>query len=365
MSAPTLTLPTELWLRVVNCLRKPIVYYSGDACCGGAFRPSPGSAFGVGPLPRPADKDCVALASTCSHFRQLLLDEVAFGELHVCLRGGQLVRHSGGRYPAFPIHDRLTYRELSTAPFGDGTRRLTLSLFVYEGLTYAQANQQALDATTDAAADAILARVPNLVALEVHVRVTHSGNSYPVSEKLARAMSALPSLVDLSFSGCHLPDIPSLHFPHVRRIQTDHVITSFDPFPNLRELRNDQHWLEQDAYHIPVDVFRKLEVLHYCPPDNTEAIDWFPEDCEVRRLLQLRLLRLKLTSQGTASFRWAGREPDPTTRARLATYDGRGLHRACHRRPRVATNTRIRLLCDLPQTYSIRQDPGACKTCIS
>ncbi|KZV93923.1 hypothetical protein EXIGLDRAFT_691110 [Exidia glandulosa HHB12029] len=263
------TLPPELWLRVIDCLRKPIVYQVNEKHGGGPLRAAPGSAHSVGPLARPADKDCVALASTCRYLRQLLLDEVAFGELHVCLRDGQLVRHSVSQIN--PSRLSVTYHDLSTAPFGDRTRRLVLSFFGYE-----------VEAATDAAADAILARVPNLIALEVRVGGAHRDN-YSVSEKFARAMATLPSLVDLIFSGSHLPHIHSLQFPNVRRIQTDHVVTSFTPFPNLRELRNDQRQLQEDAYRIPVHVFRKLEVAHYCPPydgNKPEVTDWFPEDCE-------------------------------------------------------------------------------------
>lgn len=277
MDAPIL--PTELWLHVIAYVGSQPVYYTGDACCGGRWHPAPGSSLGVGPLSITPDRDLVALSATCRFFRDVLADEVSFTNLYVCLRDGELVRHDGGPYPT-PFHKPISYFPLDPAVLGPRVKRLALALYVEDGPGLDIPTEKDLHVVCDAAADRILSFVPNLAAIDIHIRLGCSGNGHSLSPKMTWALASLQQLVDIRFSGCNLPDLPGAVLSSVRRLETTHVVTSFDAFPNLRELRNDQYWLEQDAYRIPRSTFQNLEVVHYCPPDNIDCLSWFPNDCK-------------------------------------------------------------------------------------
>ena len=285
-TSATAVLPPEMWARIIDHMRRPpFPWMQGSSCCGGSWSPAPGSSLGVvqqksiGP-----DKELIPLSATCKLFHDMLADELQFKSLFVCLHPttGQLVTHNGGMYPRGSSgSETLIFTDIDYSAFGPSVHRLALSLYGPGPINRVADIPEAAVPICDAVARDILPHMQNVVTLAVHIRVGSCGNSIPISADLARAFGSLQQLAEISFSGCHLPLIPDLRLDHVVRMQTNKKISSLDPFPALKELRNDQQWLDQEGYKISVEAFARLEVLHYCQSNLVARTQWFIEDCKV------------------------------------------------------------------------------------
>jgi len=276
-------LPPELWVKIIDYLRRaPLPWMQNSKCCGRKW--APGSSLGVVQQSIVPDKELIPLSATCKLFHDILADELQYTSLSVCLHPttGQLATYDGGQYPSKTSGSKsLTFKDIDYPALGLSVRRLDLSLYEPGPFWVLYEIFQGAVPICDAVARDILPRTQNVVALSVHLRVDSSGNSIPLSTSLARAIGSLQQLAEISFSDCHLPLIPDLRLSRVVRMQTNKTISSFDPFPALKELRNDQRRLDQEGYRIPLEAFARLEVLHFCQSDSMDEAKWFLEDCQV------------------------------------------------------------------------------------
>ena len=314
----TTVLPPELWMKIIDHLRRaPLPWMQSSSCCGTTC--APGSSLGVVQQSIVPDKELIPLAATCKLFHDMLADELQYTSLYVCFHPdtGRLVTHNGGKYPSGPSgSEGMIFTDIDYSAFAS-VRRLDLSLYEPGSFLGLDEIFQGAVPICDAVARDILPRTQNVVALSVHLRIGSSGNSIPLSAGLARAIGSLQQLAEISFSGCHLPLIPDLRLDPVVRMQTNKTISSFDPFPALKELRNDQWWLDQEGYRISMEAFARLEILHFCQSDSIEESQWFAEDCKVSSCRAVMELRTRVEPRLII----CGRRFDNTYPARRSHHD--------------------------------------------
>ncbi|KAH7105214.1 hypothetical protein BKA62DRAFT_692052 [Auriculariales sp. MPI-PUGE-AT-0066] len=282
--------PLEIWLHVIAQLRKPEFWFRSDSCCGGTWSPAPGSSIGIVQQSVTPDRGLVPLSMACRFFHELMHDELQYTALHLTLKDGALVCHNGGWYPD-SMRGEVKHTPIPYEVLGPRVRHLLITLYMDVQWGTLEEMERESKPMADAVAESIISRCTGVESLSIHLRLRSMGNSFALSQTLSRALAQLPNLSSINFSGCHLPvDLPNaIRFERVERVQTNKSISSFDPFPRLRELRNNQYWLNQDGYRFPVNILCNLEVFHHCESDNVDEMEWFVEDCEVRRLVVERI----------------------------------------------------------------------------
>jgi len=172
-------------------------------------------------------------------------------------------------YSAADIH------EIAQLPLGNHLRHLRLALrelthYNFEALT--TLSQEYCD---DAAP--IIYGVPCLQSLKVSARFGSLSRDFNLSPAFCLALASLQYLHTLKLLGLTIPaDCPTL--PRVEHIQTDAKIYSFESLPRLRDLRQVPDG-SVPGYNIPSTTLAQLEILHYCPPGNSDERALLPQVC--------------------------------------------------------------------------------------
>jgi len=158
--------------------------------------------------------------------------------------------------------------ELETLPLGNHIRHLLLVLRDTDHKDPQLTSDVAQYYSSQAAF--ILDRTPCLQSLEIVARFGNWGDEVNLSLDFCQALSRLIDLRTLQLRGFSIPaGCPTLG--NVEHIQTNAKVHSFECLPRLKDLRQDPDYFSPD-YHIPSDVLARLEVLHFCPSEESEDL---------------------------------------------------------------------------------------------
>jgi len=258
-------------------------YYVGG-CCSGTFHPGPGAGI-VGPLPSSSPpKDVIHLSCVCRTLRSILEDDIKrVLSLHMRRR-----RHDDTlvhlHCPDLSLSAKdmeegpgVDICEIANLPLGNHIRHLRLALRDTKYHDFSDLTTLSQEYCDDAAP--ILYEVPCIQSLRIYARYGSCGNEFDLSPTFCQALSCLKHLNTLEIRGLTIPaDCPTL--PGVERIQTNGTIHSFQSLPQLKDLRQVPDMFAP-GYHIPKDTLTRLQILHYCPPDDIGEAMLLPQVCRV------------------------------------------------------------------------------------
>jgi len=165
------------------------------------------------------------------------------------------------------------FYELAMLPLGNHIRRLYLALRDTESPCVALQDY-------DLIAASILEQSPCLQSLYIFAGLGSRGNNPDLPLESCWALSSLKDLRVLQLRGLSIPaNCPMLR--NVEHIQTDAEIHTFKCLPKLKDLHQNPDMFPS-GYNIPSRVLTRLEVLHYCTPDDIEQRALLPQVCRVR-----------------------------------------------------------------------------------